>query len=66
MSFTREGFVLSLLLPDSYPMTLKVVRDSLDEAVSKAPVGVFRVIGVEGEALVAEDFDAADSLCRSG
>jgi hypothetical protein len=53
-----------LLLLDAYPTAPKVVRDGLDEAVSEAAVGVFRIIGVEGEALVAEDLDDADPLYR--
>ena len=47
-------------------MAPKVVRDGLDEAVSEAAVGVFRIIGIEGEALVAEDLDAADPFYRAG
>ena len=47
-------------------MALKVVCDGLDEAVGEASVGAFRIIGVEGEALVAEDLDTADALYRAG
>jgi hypothetical protein len=65
--YARKEFVWSLLLfLDAYPMALKVVCDGLDEAVGEASVGAFRIIGVESEALVAEDLDAADALYRAG
>lgn len=67
MPFARKEFVLLLLVfLDAYPMALKVVCDGLNETVSEASIGVFRIIGVESEALVAEALDAADSFYRAG
>ena len=47
-------------------MALKVVCDGRDQGVGEAAVGVFGIVGVEGDAVVAEDFDAADAFHRAG
>jgi hypothetical protein len=47
-------------------MAPKVVRDGLNEAIAESAVSVFRIIGVESEALVAEYLNAADPLYRAG